>query len=90
MCAIAGVLGLPYTEEIGDALLRSMQKRGPDGKGTYLSKYGCLLHARLAIVDISGGAQPMVLDQGKERYIISYNGELYNTAQLRQEEKRSS
>lgn len=85
MCAIAGVLGLPYTEEIGDALLRSMQKRGPDGKGTYLSKYGCLLHARLAIVDISGGAQPMVLDQGKERYIISYNGELYNTEELRKE-----
>ena len=85
MCAIAGVLGLTYTEEIIKTMLATMERRGPDGKGSYQTNDGCLLHTRLAIVDLSGGAQPMVLDHGNERYIISYNGELYNTEELRSE-----
>lgn len=83
MCAIAGILDLPVNEQILDILLKTMRRRGPDGKGYYLSPGAALLHTRLSIVDPAGGAQPMILDHGRERYIISYNGELYNSDELR-------
>lgn len=66
-------------------MLDTMRRRGPDGKGHYRHNDMCLLHTRLSIIDPSGGAQPMILDIGNERYIISYNGELYNARQLRDE-----
>ena len=84
MCAIAGILDLPIDSGIIDAMLHSMRRRGPDGKGHYTHGESTLLHTRLSIIDPSGGAQPMILDRGNERYVISYNGELYNTAELRQ------
>ena len=43
------------------------------------------MHARLAIIDPEGGAQPMILDWAGERYVLVYNGELYNTEQVRRE-----
>ena len=85
MCAIAGILDLDLTPQQMEAMLRSMRRRGPDGKGHYSSGEKHLLHTRLSIVDPTGGSQPMVLDYGQERYVITYNGELYNTPQLRQE-----
>jgi asparagine synthase (glutamine-hydrolysing) len=69
-------------------MLHTMRRRGPDGKGSYLSGHNTLLHTRLSIIDPSGGAQPMVLDYDNERYILTYNGELYNTLELRQELQR--
>lgn len=83
MCAIAGILNLDADENILDAMLTSMRRRGPDGSGSYRFQDLSLLHTRLAIIDPSGGAQPMVFDRGKERYVISYNGELYNTEEIR-------
>ena len=83
MCAISGILNLESDESIVSAMLSTMRRRGPDGSGSYHWNNMCLLHTRLSIIDPSGGAQPMVLDQGKERYVISYNGELYNTDELR-------
>lgn len=83
MCAIAGILGLPFDSQILDALLRTMQHRGPDGTGSYMQRQCCLLHSRLAIVDPEGGAQPMQLNWSGEEYVITYNGELYNTQELR-------
>lgn len=85
MCAIAGILDLPYDENIIRSIMSTMRRRGPDGKGTYTTLGRCILHTRLSIVDPSGGNQPMILDQGKVRYILTYNGELYNTEQLRKE-----
>ena len=85
MCAIAGILNLPATEKTLSQMLCTMRRRGPDGKGTYTSGNDTLLHTRLSIIDPSGGAQPMVLDYGNDRYILTYNGELYNTLELRQE-----
>lgn len=85
MCAIAGILELPASEKTQIAMLETMRRRGPDGSGVYTHEDLCLLHTRLAIIDPTGGSQPMVLDWGNERYVISYNGELYNTQQLRQE-----
>ena len=83
MCAISGVLNLQITDAVIEKMLKTMQKRGPDGQGTYRRKNCTLLHTRLAIVDLVGGKQPMVLDWAGERYILTYNGELYNTQELR-------
>ena len=85
MCAISGILDLAADETTISAMLSTMRRRGPDGKGCYIHNQMCFLHTRLSIVDPSGGAQPMVMDRGKERYVITYNGELYNTQQLRRE-----
>ena len=83
MCAIAGILGLPFDGKILDSFFCTMQHRGPDGSGSFMERECCLLHTRLAIVDPEGGAQPMSLRWGGEEYVITYNGELYNTPELR-------
>ena len=85
MCAITGILGLPYSEGIITAMLSSMARRGPDGSGVAMTAGVCLLHTRLAIIDPEGGQQPMKLNWQGKHYTLVYNGELYNTAQLRQE-----
>ena len=85
MCAIAGILGLPVDKTILDTMLQTMLRRGPDGNGRYLGEDCALLHSRLAIIDPAGGSQPMALLWGTERYVLVYNGELYNTEELRQE-----
>ena len=83
MCAIAGFVGLPGDGETRSGLLSTMYHRGPDGKGEY-TDYGCtLLHTRLAIIDPLGGKQPMELCWEGKTYIITYNGELYNTKEIR-------
>lgn len=85
MCAIAGILDLSLCSGAVERMLSSMERRGPDGNGVF-SGSGCtLLHTRLAIIDPEGGAQPMMLDWAEERYILVYNGELYNTVELRRE-----
>ena len=85
MCAIAGVLGLTVQKSTLDEMLQTMTRRGPDGNGIYMDQACALLHARLAIIDPAGGAQPMRLRLKAERYTLVYNGELYNTEELRQE-----
>ena len=85
MCAIAGLLGLRADEKTRNIMLRSMQRRGPDGSGIFEDEGCTLLHARLAIIDPAGGGQPMTLDFAGEKYTIVYNGELYNTQELRRE-----
>lgn len=85
MCAIAGILDLIAEKRTQDRLLATMTRRGPDATGRFQEDGCTLLHARLAVIDIAGGAQPMTLRQGEETYTIVYNGELYNTPQLRGE-----
>lgn len=83
MCAIAGILDLKWNEETAQRLLATMIRRGPDAVGIHRLDRGVLLHARLAVVDPAGGAQPMTFRQEPETYTIVYNGELYNTPELR-------
>ncbi len=85
MCGIAGGLSLPMNEAIRDRLLDTMARRGPDGRGWYQDPGCWLLHSRLAIIDPAGGCQPMELWWQREHYALVYNGELYNTAELRRE-----
>lgn len=85
MCGIAGIIRLMADRAIKEKMLDTMRRRGPDGKGVFSDKECTLLHSRLAIIDPSGGAQPMVLSWGQEEYVLTYNGELYNTEDLRRE-----
>ena len=85
MCAICGMLNLPVGEEVRKKMMKTMERRGPDSEGVYQKDNCCLLHRRLAIVDLAGGRQPMELSWEGEHYVLVYNGELYNTEELRQE-----
>ena len=85
MCAIAGILRLPYQETTIQKMLRTMQRRGPDGNGVAMTAGCCLLHSRLAIIDPEGGQQPMKLRWYGKNYTLVYNGELYNTEEIRAE-----
>lgn len=85
MCAIAGIIGLEADSSTVSKLLNTMRHRGPDGQGVFQNHYAALLHSRLAVIDPERGKQPMRLDWAGEQYWIVYNGELYNTEQLRTE-----
>ena len=84
MCAIAGLIELSPRDAI-NAMLDTMKRRGPDGQGVFRDREAVLLHTRLAVIDPAGGKQPMALSYGAEHYTITYNGELYNTHELRRE-----
>lgn len=90
MCGFAGFLGLPVAPADAPALLKRMgdtlAHRGPDDDGIWLdAEPGIgLAHRRLSIQDVSPlGAQPMASRSG--RYVMAYNGEVYNFPELRQE-----
>ena len=81
MCGIAGMIGLSAGPDIQKKILATMARRGPDGNGVFQDESCTLLHSRLAIIDPAGGAQPMTA----AGHTIIYNGELYNTEELRRE-----
>ena len=93
MCGIAGFWGPGFGREEGAATLRRMtdaiRHRGPDDEGQWLDPAAGLAlgHRRLSIIDLSPeGHQPMVSASG--RYVIIYNGEIYNFQELRRAEER--
>lgn len=85
MCGIAGIIGkhsLPTISEILETL-NCIRYRGPDDMGTWQEGNLLLGQVRLAIIDLSeGGKQPMTYN---ERYILVFNGEIYNYVELRNE-----
>lgn len=85
VCGIAGMIGPAVREETLRRMKATMERRGPDDFGCYRQADTTLLHSRLAIIDPAGGRQPMELEFGAERYVLVYNGELYNTKEIRQE-----
>ena len=85
MCGIAGMIGPVADSSTYEKILKTMMHRGPDGYGKYIKDDCVLMHSRLAVIDPEGGGQPMILDCQGERYVLVYNGELYNTSELRRE-----
>lgn len=85
MCGIAGLWNVPTEESIYKTMISTMARRGPDASGIYINDAITLLHTRLAIIDPQQGKQPMLLTYENQDYILVYNGELYNTSELRQE-----
>lgn len=83
MCAIAGIIGREFDDAAIKRMLASMARRGPDGQGIVCGQGWTLLHTRLAIIDPAGGSQPMCLSFHGETYRLVYNGELYNTQEIR-------
>jgi len=88
MCGIAGIHSLagnakkhePYLEKA----LQALSKRGPDHHGMFFQNRVGLGHTRLSIIDVTeSGSQPMFDDSG--RYVIIYNGEIYNFKELRKQ-----
>lgn len=87
MCGIAGVFhlnGEPASPVILKRMTDAIVHRGPDGEGLYVDGPFGLGHRRLAIIDLSeAGHQPMATEGG--RFVIAYNGEVYNFKELRVE-----
>ena len=85
MCGIAGYVTTEHKPD--QVILKKMTDRiahrGPDGEGFYLDDVCALGHRRLAIIDLEGGSQPIYSPD--RRYVIVYNGEIYNYRELRQE-----
>lgn len=70
-----------------EAMNRRLAHRGPDAEGYYISPHALLGHRRLVVVDPAGGVQPMQRTRRGVTCTIVYNGELYNTDELRRELK---
>ncbi len=89
MCGIAGVIS--FTRSVIDnkdsffKMQKVLEPRGPDQNGMYIEDNVALIHSRLAIIDIENGIQPMTCKYGNKEYTIIYNGELYNTEEIRNE-----
>lgn len=85
MCGIAGMfsndIDFRNEKEMIWKISNTLKMRGPDARGEYITKNVALIHRRLSVIDVAGGSQPMRFG----KYIIVYNGELYNTDELRRE-----
>src|SRR5215467_14628543 len=87
MCGIAGFFGRPSPAVPARALVRRMigaiAHRGPDAQGFFVDDEIALGHARLSILDLASGQQPMA--NADENVWISFNGEIFNYVELREE-----
>ena len=85
MCGIAGIFNYqeaPVPWDVLKKMTRMVEHRGPDDEGFWTDRFIGLGHRRLAIMDLTSAAhQPMESDDG--RYVIIYNGEVYNFKELR-------
>lgn len=87
MCGIAGILhlsgGAPVAGELLERMLPPLHSRGPDGRGAHVDGPVGLAHARLSIIDLAGGAQPI---HNEDRTVwVAFNGEIFNYVELRAE-----
>ena len=85
MCGITGIIR--YNSVVKEAEITAMTEaikhRGPDGEGIFSNNNIALGHRRLSIIDLKLGQQPMSINN--EKLVITYNGEIYNYRELRQE-----
>lgn len=84
MCGIAGAFNIAYSELCPNKAQQVLRSRGPDGSGVFTEKGVTFIHTRLAVIDLSEHAsQPMTSSCG--RYVIVFNGEIYNYQELRRQ-----
>ena len=87
MCGITGLINInnePVSPVVLKKMTDSISHRGPDGEGHWIEENVGIGHRRLAIIDLSpSGHQPMI--NAGNRYLLSYNGEVYNFRELRSE-----
>ena len=89
MCGIVGISNLKnqiYNKlDIIEKMNNKLQKRGPDEEGYFCENNVMLGHRRLIVIDPKNGKQPMTIKRADNTYTIVYNGEIYNTAELKEE-----
>ncbi len=86
MCGICGVVnlkGAPVDPELPRQMINRVRHRGPDEVGVYAEHEVGLGHARLSIIDLAGGLQPMA-DSRRDLW-ITFNGEIFNYVELKEE-----
>ncbi len=87
MCGFTGYANfidkIHHSKSVIQQMNASLSKRGPDEDGYYYSNYVHLAHKRLIVIDPEGGKQPMIEHYSYGDYIICYNGQIYNTKELK-------
>src|SRR5258708_6194697 len=86
MCGVAGILhrgSLADAPQKTERMVQSIRHRGPDDQRVWHDADVALGFARLSIVDLTGGVQPMTNEDGQ--VVVVYNGEIYNHLELRKE-----
>ena len=89
MCGFTGFVNLKKklndnSRTILENMNNTLAKRGPDEDGYYVSENACLAHKRLIVIDPVGGKQPMIEHKSYGDYIICYNGQIYNTKEIKE------
>lgn len=87
MCGIVGFVNykkeLPNKKNVINIMTQTLSSRGPDEEGLYLNNNIALGHKRLIVIDPQGGKQPMIQRFNQGEYAMVYNGQIYNTKELR-------
>lgn len=87
MCGFTGYANfidkIHHSKSVIQQMNASLSKRGPDEDGYYYSDYVHFAHKRLIVIDPEGGKQPMIEHYSYGDYIICYNGQMYNTKELK-------
>ena len=93
MCGFVGYMNLKKDLSKSRNIIEKMNKalinRGPDEQGYYIDKNIALGHRRLIVIDPEGGKQPMIEKFSYGNYVIVYNGQIYNTKELRKTLERN-
>ena len=88
MCGIVGFVNykrnLSSYRNVIEEMTQSLKKRGPDEDGIYLKENIALGHRRLIVIDPEGGKQPMIEKYSFGEFVIVYNGQIYNTKELKE------
>ena len=94
MCGFVGCVNLKENlnskKDVLISMNETLKKRGPDECGYYVSKNILLGHRRLVVIDPDGGKQPMSFNYNGNKYVIAYNGQIYNTKELKQSLKENN
>ncbi len=96
MCGIAGIVNfkknlvtyMEYNRLLVKEMAQRIAHRGPDSSGEWVGEHAAFSHSRLAVIDPVGGKQPMKKVVEGHEFVITYNGELYNTDDIRNELKK--